>query len=247
MRPLLLDLFSGAGGAAMGYHRAGFDVVGVDLAPQPRYPFRFVQGDAVAFLRSGAIEDLEALLGQPVAAIHASPPCQLYSTMRRGLWKEREHPNLIPPTRAELHRLGLPYVIENVEGARRELVDPIKLCGTMFGLGVEESQLRRHRYFEVGSFGLWPPGPCAHNRAPTVPVYGGGQDKDYHNPPRRPRTIGVWGSAGGSSKRDGLVQFSTAVRRQAMGIDWMTGEELSESIPPAYTEHIGRALLEALR
>lgn len=116
----------------------------------------------------------------------------------------------------------------------------------MFGLGIGESQLRRHRYFEVEGFDLWPPASCSYNRAPTVPVYGGGQDKDYHNPPRRPRTIGVWGSAGGSSTRDGVVQFGTAARKEAMGINWMTGSELSEAIPPAYTEWIGRALLASI-
>lgn len=233
-RPILLDLFCGAGGASAGYARAGFDVVGVDLSPQPRYPFAFVQADALTFPLDG------------YDAIHASPPCQAWSTMRRGLWKDRDHAELIAPIRELLTATGRPYVIENVEGARRELVDPIRLCGTMFALGVGDSQLRRHRYFEVGGFTLWPPASCAHNRAPTVPVYGGGQDVDYHNPPRRPRTIGVWGSAGGTSTRDGLVQFGTAARREAMDIGWMTGNELSEAIPPAYTEWIGRQLLAAL-
>jgi len=240
MKPRLLDLFCGAGGASMGYHRAGFDVVGVDINPQPHYPFKFHQGDALTWPLNG------------FDAIHASPPCQAHSTMRKGLWKDREHPDLIDPIRQRLIRSGSVYVIENVEGARRLLIEPVKLCGTMFGLGTSEgSQLRRHRYFEC-SFGLVMTPPCNHNGYTPVPVYGGGQSKDYHkrpdgSPARRPktvpRTIGVWGHAGGSSNRDGLVQFNTDKRREAMGIDWMTGKELSESIPPAYTEYIGEHLI----
>jgi DNA (cytosine-5)-methyltransferase 1 len=230
-RPRLLDLFCGAGGAAMGYSRAGFDVVGVDIAPQPRFPFAFVQANAMTYPLEG------------FDAIHASPPCQRYSTMTRGLWKDREHPDLIAATRERIRAAGVPYVIENVENARRLLIEPVKLCGTMFGLGTKEgNQLRRHRYFEC-SFGYLMTPPCQHNAYSAVPVYGGGQDGDYHTPRRKPKTIGVWGHAGGSSARDGLVQFNTAARREAMGIDWMTGDELSESIPPAYTEFIGAALI----
>jgi DNA (cytosine-5)-methyltransferase 1 len=137
MKPRILDLFCGAGGASAGYARAGFDVVGVDLNPQPRYPFEFHQADALTFPLDG------------FDAIHASPPCQAYSTMRRGLWKDREHPDLIAPIRDRLIGADVPYVIENVEGARRLLVNPVLLCGTMFGLGTKEgNQLRRHRYFE---------------------------------------------------------------------------------------------------
>jgi len=233
-KPRLLDLFCGAGGASMGYALAGFDVVGVDIAPQPRYPFPFFQADAMTFDLAG------------FDAIHASPPCQLFSTMRRGLWKERDHPNLIPGTRDRLVAAGVPYVIENVENARRELVAPFRLCGTMFGLGTAAgNQLRRHRYFET-SLGLILTPPCQHLAGSAVPVYGGGQNGDYHTPRRRPKTIGVWGHAGGSSVRDGLVQFDTDARREAMGIDWMTGDELSEAIPPAYTEWIGGHLLAAV-
>lgn len=235
-RPRLLDLFCGAGGASAGYALAGFDVVGVDLAPQPHYPFEFRQADAIDFLAAGGWLGFDA--------IHASPPCQRYSTMRKGLWKERDHPDLIAPVRAGLLAIGLPYVIENVEGARHQLINPVKLCGTSFGLGTSDgNQLRRHRYFET-SLGLLLAPPCAHWKGVSaVPVYGGGQNSDYHNPRRRPKTIGVWGHAGGSSKRDGYVQFGTDARREAMGIDWMSGNELSESIPPAYTEFIGRQLM----
>jgi DNA (cytosine-5)-methyltransferase 1 len=221
----------------MGYHRAGFEVVGVDIAPQPRYPFEFHQGDALEYL---------AAHGHEFDAIHASPPCQLYSTMRVGLWQEREHPDLIAPTRAILQTIGKPYVIENVENARKHLVNPIMLCGTMFGLGTTEgNQLRRHRYFEC-SFG-WPmTPPCQHNQYSAVPVYGGGQNGDYHNPPRKAKTVGVYGHSGGQSARDGVVNFNADKRREAMGIDWMTNGGLSEAIPPAYTEFIGRHLLAAL-
>ena len=238
-KPVLLDLFCGAGGASEGYARAGWEVVGVDLVDQPRYPYSFRKADAIEYLAAGG------WLGYD--AIHASPPCQRYSTMRRGLWKDREHVDLIAPIREGLRNVGLPYVIENVEGARALLLDPIRLCGTGFGLGTSEgNQLRRHRYFEI-----WPNTPllvppCAHNQASAAPVYGGGQNGDYRWPRRKPKTIGVWGNAGGSSARDGLVQFGTAARREAMGIDWMVGRELSEAIPPAYTEWIGRQLLAAL-
>ena len=238
-KPRLLDLFCGAGGASVGYSRAGFEVVGVDISPQKHYPFEFHQADAMTYPLDG------------FDAIAASPPCQRYSTMRRGLWKDREHPDLIAATRDRLRTTGRPYVIENVENARRLMIEPIKLCGTMFGLGTPEgSQLRRHRYFEC-SFGYVMTPPCQHNGFAPVPVYGGGQNGDYHTPRRAPKrvpaTIGVWGHAGGSSERDGLVQFGTAARKQAMGIDWMTGDELSESIPPAYTEFIGKHLLSILQ
>ena len=220
----------------MVYYRAGFEVVGVDINPQPHYPFEFHQGDAMEWPLDG------------FAAVHASPPCQRYSCMTAGLWKDRikDHPDLIAATRERLIGAGVPYVIENVENARRLLVEPVKLCGTMFGLGTAEgNQLRRHRYFEC-SFGLILTPACQHNQYSSVHGYGGGQNGDYHNPPRRPKTIGVWGHAGGSSARDGVVQFNTDKRREAMGIDWMNGNELSESIPPAFTEFIGEALMRAV-
>lgn len=246
MRPLLLDLFCGAGGAAAGYDRAGFQVVGVDLKPQPHYPFEFHQADAQTYPLEG------------FAAIHASPPCQAFSAMRKGRWKDREHPDLIAAMRERLIRAGVPYVIENVPGA--PLKANLLLCGTMFGLQTTEgSQLRRHRIFEAPWFsGLTP--PCAHNRFAAMPVYGGGQhpQRCYNEstrgvrvPPgaeyRRPATIGIWGNAGGKSRRDGYDHYGIDKRREAMGIPWMTGKELSEAIPPAYTEFIGKHLLHVLR
>lgn len=137
-RPRLLDLFCGAGGAAMGYHRAGFDVVGVDIAPQPHYPFEFHQGDAMTWTLSG------------FDAIHASPPCQGYSRMRHLPWlKGKDYPLLIEPTRRALGDTGLPYIIENVEDSPLQRaqglmgVHGILLCGVMF-----ELPIYRHRPFE---------------------------------------------------------------------------------------------------
>ena len=225
-------MFCGAGGAGMGYHRAGFEVVGVDINPQPHYPFEFIQGDALEYL---------AAHGHEFDVIHASPPCQAFSTMTKGRWQDRigDHPKLIEPVRELLKFTRKPFVIENVEGARRELITPFLLCGTMFGLQTKAgSQLRRHRYFEYSLGFIWTPS-YQHNSGSAIGVYGGGQ-----NPARKkPATIGVWGHVGGSSTRDGIAQFGTQDRRDAMGIDWMTGKELSEAIPPAYTEYIGRYLM----
>jgi len=222
----ILDLFCGAGGAAMGYARAGFEVVGVDIFPQKNYPFDFIRADATEFPLDG------------FDFIHASPPCQAYSAMSTR-WK-REHPKLIGLIRNRLIQSGKPYVIENVPGA--DLIDPIMLCGTMFGLQTKEgSQLRRHRLFECSLFlGLTP--ECRHNNGYAIGVYGGGQ-----NPARRrPATIGVWGNPGGHSVRDNLDHYGIEARREAMGIDWMSYKELSQSIPPAYTEWIGRKLLNSV-
>jgi DNA (cytosine-5)-methyltransferase 1 len=203
--------------------------VGVDIKPQPHYPFEFHQADALTYPLEG------------FDAYHASPPCQFGSVMTLGRWQDRQHPNHIPAIRLRLQETGKPFVIENVEGSREHLINPILLCGTMFGLGTKEgNQLRRHRYFEAPFFPLTP--TCQHNKASAIGVYGGGQ-----NPARRkPVTIGVWGHAGGSSNRDGLAQFGSDARREAMGIEWMTGNELSEAIPPAYTEYIGKFLMQAV-
>lgn len=160
----VLDLFCCAGGAAMGLHRAWPDaeIVGVDIKPQPRYPFRFVQADAMTYPLDG------------FDFIWASPPCQAYTRARHI--QKREHPKLIPEVRARLQASGAAYVIENVPGAPLE--NPTMLCGTMFGLTVffrgEEYELRRHRLFEA-SFLLLAPF-CAHERA-VIGVYGHGESK----------------------------------------------------------------------
>ena len=212
-RPRLLDLFCGAGGAAMGYHRAGFEVVGVDLHPQPRYPFRFVQADALEFPLEG------------FDAVHASPPCQRDSiASRRWNGRPESHPQLIPPTRERLLGAGVPYVIENVPGAA--LIEPIRLCGSSFGLGV-----RRHRLFELGGFRFDPVPACDHaSQPPRYPIYDHG--RWYLS-----RVVHVFGYGGGKSKGDWP---------NAMGIDWMTLRELAQAIPPAYTELIGSRLIALL-
>ena len=146
MRPLrALDLFCCAGGAAKGLDQAGFEVVGVDIKPQPRYPFEFHQADALAFPTEG------------FDFIWASPPCQAHTSMK-SMHNAKPHLDLIPETRAKLQASGIPYVIENVVGA--PLIDPFMLCGTMFGLGVEDAELRRHRIFE-SSFPILAP-KCQH-------------------------------------------------------------------------------------
>jgi DNA (cytosine-5)-methyltransferase 1 len=207
-RPRLLDLFSGAGGAAMGYHRAGFDVVGVDLAPMPRYPFEFHQGDAIEFL---------AMHGREFDVIHASPPCQRYSAMsacRPGL--SGDYPDMIPVTRALLDLVGKPYVIENVVGST---VRPdLMLCGHMLGL-----KLYRHRLFESSEF-FWQPDHPRH-------VTPGGRAGHW----QPGEIISVSGNCS-----------PIALAREAMGIDWMNRRELAESIPPAYTQHIGAQLIEQI-
>ena len=231
-RPRLLDLFSGAGGAAAGYHRAGFEVVGVDIRPQPRYPFTFVQADALDYL---------AEHGREYDAIHASPPCQAYSAMRtRHL--DREYPDLVAPTRDLLRMAGAPYVIENVPGA--PLLAPVLLCGTMFGLVTASGELWRHRLFELS----WPAPvltpPCHHTARP-IRCYGGG-GLFSRNAPRK--VIGVYGHTGGRERRrpGERPRSGIAERRAVMGIDWMTCDELSQAIPPAFTQYVGGFLLRAL-
>lgn len=205
----LLDLYSGAGGSAVGYNRAGFDeIVGVDIAPQKHYPFAFVLGDAIEYCR---------LHGREFDAIHASPPCQKYSSMGH-VQKDRQYPDLVAPTREALIATGKPYIIENVVGA--PLREPIVLCGTMFGL-----RTYRHRLFESNVILVVPTHPKHTVRVAKAgrPVHGG-------------EFISVVG------------HFSDiALGRTAMGIDWIGRDKLAQAIPPAYTEYIGRQLLEAMR
>lgn len=188
----------------MGYHLAGFDVTGIDHEPQPRYPFRFVQADALAYVeKHGAEYD----------AIAASPPCQAYSVTRSI--HQREYPDLVAATRTALKVAGKPYVIENVPGA--PLHWPIMLCGTMFGL-----TLYRHRLFESSQLLF-------------APMHG-------EHPERCPQ-VGHGASPGGYMIVAGHFK-DIAQARRAMGIDWMTRDELSQAIPPAYTEWVGRQLMQ---
>lgn len=214
-----LDLFCGAGGAGAGLSRAGFDVIGVDRAPQPHYPFGFIQADAIAlpvsFLR---MFDL----------VWASPPCQAHTSMRT-MHNAKAHDDLIPATRAMLQASGVPYVIENVEGA--PLISPTLLCGTMFGLGAGDAELRRHRIFET-SFPVFAP-ECRHGLKPeTIGVYGG-------HVRNRKRRVG--------SKDRGNADYTSDAGRAAMGTPWMSLAEMSQAIPPAYSEFLARAALASMK
>lgn len=216
-KPKLLDLFSCAGGAGAGYAAAGFDVTGVDIDPQPRYPFPFVQADAIEYLREH---------GHEYDAIHASPPCQAFSAMRH-MPDAKEHPELIEPTRELLEQLDVPWVIENVIGA--PLVDAMVLCGTMFGLGAAGFALQRHRQFET-NFNIEAPGPCDHDK-PTIGIYGGHV---------RCRSTKFWRNTGADFP--GYDKRALAVEAMG-GTHWMTMNQMSEAIPPAYTQYIGARML----
>ncbi len=210
MKPRLLDLFCGAGGAAMGYHRAGFDVVGVDNRPQPNYPFAFMQSDV---FRWGVLERVGDF-----HAIHASPPCQEYSSAGKAnkVTLGTTYVDLYEPTRELLEQTGLPWVIENVTAAPSR--SGMVLCGSMFGLSIQ-----RHRTFESSHLMLCP----AHcNHAPDAITVTG------HSPQR-------W--LGGARKTVPRSEYEAA-----MGIDWMTTAELVQAIPPAYTQLIGEQLLQHL-
>jgi DNA (cytosine-5)-methyltransferase 1 len=210
-KPKLLDLFCGAGGCSVGYSRAGFDVVGVDVKPQPNYPFEFHQADALQFPLTG------------FDAIHASPPCQAFTRLL-ALHPGVQHPNLVAATRARLIASGKPYAIENVPGA--PLLASVLLCGTMFGLRVI-----RHRLFECHPSVILPPCACNHPYRSTGPSKGsyGGFDKSPF----------ITCAGHNFRRKDGTV---------AMGIDWhMSRHELAQSIPPAYTEWIGKHLIAQVK
>lgn len=219
-RPLLLDLFCCEGGAAVGYHRAGFDVIGVDLDPQPLYPFPFICAEALAGLDY-------ILKRRNVAAIHASPPCQRYSDLAKRNGNADSWPDMVAEVRAALERTGLPYVIENVEGA--PLIDPVRVCGTAF-----PKQLRviRHRLFEsnMSIEGT----PCRPH--PLVFTY---DKRKAHYGQLDQDTSFVQVTGGGNA--------TVANKRDAMGMPWASGHGCNEAIPPAYTEFIGRQLIDQLK
>lgn len=199
----------------MGYHRAGFEVVGVDIKPQPHYPFEFHQGDALTYPLDG------------FDVIHASPPCQYYSALA-AMHPNRSYPDLIDDVRNRLKTSGSPYIIENVEGSPLSRASDlfgnhgVVLCGSMFELGIKRGWLRRHRLFET-SFAICQP-PCRH--------------------PFKGRAVGVYGHGGRSTKHRMLYRDEAA---EAMKIDWMNRDEMTQAIPPVYTEWIGRRLMEYLR
>ena len=210
----ILDLYCCAGGMGYGFHQAGFDVVGVDIEPQPNYPFEFHQGDAIEYLLSH---------GEEFDAIHASPPCQAWSPL--NAYNKKTYPELIEPTRAALLKIGAPYVIENVEAARDQLIDPIRLCGTMFDLKVY-----RHRLFET-NFPL---------SAPVHPVHELLCARNGYLPTEERPFMTVTGG-----KHSRAWQRAAA---QAMGMPWAsTIREICEAIPPAYAQCIGSQLLAGVR
>lgn len=223
---LLLDLYCGAGGAAMGYSRAGFEVVGVDIEPMPNYPFDFIQADAIEFMRA-LVRDR----GSAFDAIHASPPCQLYSvTTAQYRNQGRQYPDLVAPTRELLRETGLPYVIENVP--RAPLINPVVLCGTAFGLFANGMHIRRHRLFE-SNFRI-PPVKCDH-AGRAMDIMG---DLAAMNRMR---------DAFGQTLADRGGKSLVTIWAGLMGVDgWMTNDEARQSFPPAYTEYIGGHLMDYL-
>ena len=218
-KPLLLDLYCGAGGAVKGYIDAGFDVIGVDIVHQPDYPGRFVQSDAIDMLRWIAGER------EAFAAIHASPPCQADNPLTVGTNASRgwggDHASLTTRTVARLEHLGIPYVVEQPDG-RSPLRRDLRLCGEMFGLGVI-----RHRHFQLGGgFTMLQPQHLVHRGRVRGYRHGVWHDGPY---------VAAYGNGGGKATVDEM--------RDAMGIDWTTDRHaLTEAIPPAYTRHIGTAL-----
>ena len=211
----------------MGLHRAGFEVEGWDIKPQKHYPFKFHLGNAL----ESDLTDFDF--------VWASPPCQRYSATR-NIWntKPESHPDLIAPTRWFLESTGKPWIMENVKGA--PLVNPLTLCGTMFGLGIRNAELRRHRLFESSMLMMAP--PCSHNGS-VIGVYGG------HARNRGRETLGIYGHAVRTwqKRRDrGKSDYTKEDAFKAMGIDWMNLNELCQAIPPAYSEFLGRQIIKLL-
>lgn len=230
-RPILVDLFCCEGGASIGYHRAGFAVYGGDLFEdysQKRYPFPSFKGDWQ--------DALFHWLGRlPVAAVHASPPCQRHSAGTRA-GDRSKYPDLIEPTREVLEATGLPYVIENVVGA--PLNNPTRLCGCMFGLTAVDTDgiklhLERPRLFEA-NFPLPTVQPCTEcgTHEWVGGCYGGARRDKYEAKYVR---------------KGGYVPKDKAVVQELMGITHMTWKGMYQSLPPAYTEWVGRHLLEFLQ
>jgi DNA (cytosine-5)-methyltransferase 1 len=232
-QPVLIDFYCCEGGASEGYSRAGWSVVGVDKEDQPNYPFPFHKGDTLDVMRrliDGEAVDFHTrdglviwLTREQIVAAGASPPCQAHSTITPD---KSKHVDLIPPTRELLHEWGIPFVMENVEGAKRALENPVKLCGSSFGLRV-----RRHRMFESNVY--LTSIPCAHGQQGVpVGVYGDHAD-------------GVTRRPNGTSR--GVKAQTVDEAREAMGMPWASWHGATQAIPPAYTEFLGRQLLAHVR
>ena len=209
----LLDLYCKAGGASRGYQLAGFEVVGVDIKKQKRYPYEFIQADCLELMK-----DMEFLRSFDV--ITASPPCQTHSItqhLRNAQGKSTDKIDLIPQTREALVASGKPYVIENVPGS--PLINPIRMCGSSFGLKV-----RRHRLFES-------------NIQLTSSIC---------NHKEQGKPVGIYGSMRDEIPKGGHTAKSIEQAREAMGIDWMIWGELVEAIPPIYTQTIGKQILSVI-
>lgn len=220
MKPVIFDLFCGAGGAGKGYQRAGFNTIGFDIEEHPNYPGLFVKADALEVLKT--VAETGKWNGIRPVAVHTSPPCQGYA--RGGLKEASKFPRLIEPVRELLVEIDLPYVIENVDGARPDMIDPVMLCGSRFDLKV-----RRHRMFET-NFSI-PQPLCFHKQQGTpIGVYGQHPDsKQFMRP---------------NGKSRGLRASTLEEGQAAMGIDWMDWSDLTEAIPPAYTQHVGEYLMK---
>lgn len=239
-RPKLLDLFCGQGGAAAGYIAAGWDVTGVDIADHSkRYPADFIRGDALAFL---------AQFGSTFDAIHASPPCQGYSIATAGNPLARaKHKRMIAATRELLTLTGKPWVIENVEQARSQMVDPILLCGRMFGLWAHDEDdeplvLDRHRLFE-SNVPIVPLAHLKHDGRQVAGVYGGSRRAKRLEGETLAEVAPRDRHAARYERGGGYVPRSIPVQQKLLGIDWMTVKGMQESIPPVYAQHVGMQLL----
>jgi len=220
----LLDVFCGPGGAGEGYRRAGFEVWGVDKETQRYFPGMFTQADALEFLADGGAEGFHA--------IHASPPCQRYSSMTAMSGRSDSHPDLIAPTRELLEATGLPYIIENVP--RAPLIDPVLICGAALGRWIDEVGkryiLRRHRLFESNIPIRGTGCGCVRGDGITLGVYGGGT-----------RQVARRDHGGGNTSKANLAQAAALI-----GMSWATRVEMNQAIPPSYTEMLGAQLLEHL-
>jgi DNA (cytosine-5)-methyltransferase 1 len=220
----ILDLFCCEGGAGEGYHRAGFEVVGVDMEEQSRYPHEFRRADALDVL--DWLATFGHVFGRTFDAIHASPPCQAHSDLQKQ--SKIEYPDFIVPVRELLQRIGLPYVIENVEGAPLE--DPVLLCGTMF----PSLRVIRHRLFETN----WPLRVPKHRASSDHPLVFTHDKRKAHYGRLNQDESFVQVTGGGNC--------TVANKRAAMGTPWMTGKGCNEAIPPVYTAWIGMQLRQRL-